>query len=686
MISFANFKGDEKIIEDIKTQAEKLLGLIRDKHCFLVKEHFKDYRRVESKVIEGSLIKRFKAAGNTEAKLPVIYLICKSQEQTNPIIIAWGLFIIIKSDWDQHHDGIMRKICRYFRQLDTGDSKQLSKLSKIIAGSESVESGFISIETEMINLLEDPGLKKIYNMYRAIYSIYKSVMGLSINHIKNKSTTVRSESSEFHGLPSVCLVPEAIDRHHYTNAEEHRADQSKTKTVFFEFPQNKSNQRHLYQQAIAIKSRKTIAENSPVCAINQGTIDEVKYIIKFCRMDDSAEALVVMLAIILGKSVSEVLSFNFSDRFIKRNMDFPKHKNNTSLGKSLQCSVSKRYWLMLPEEVWKRLEVTDIKRLEAETVYKYIKKNIPLKKSALKNFQWFWLKRNGFDISYRELLSSRNVKQPQSYYTTIAASSLESAWKSYLHDLGFEIASFNPSDKVGSLLNISHGYIKEFYYWLKQDIYASINERDFLGALNSDSIFLHHLLIIATGHRPCIDSFCSTNHFSKATLSIWLADKASNGKSNPRIVGVPEIVFLQLEDYLNLLEFAQRYYSADQPDLSETLKNRIEGTENLIQFINPNFDSSLLTPRFLHYYLSEIWPVPLNWNRHTLRSYFVKRGLGQYEIDFFMGHQFTPYHRLGKFGGVSFSTTISMRKELDNLFKELDITFTPFSKEVKNAT
>ena len=98
MISFANFKGDEKIIEDIKTQAEKLLGLIRDKHCFLVKEHFKDYRRVESKVIEGSLIKRFKAAGNTEAKLPVIYLICKSQEQTNPIIIAWGLFIIIKSD------------------------------------------------------------------------------------------------------------------------------------------------------------------------------------------------------------------------------------------------------------------------------------------------------------------------------------------------------------------------------------------------------------------------------------------------------------------------------------------------------------------------------------------------------------------------------------------------------------
>lgn len=686
MISFKNFKGDEKLIQDIKGQADKVLQLIRHKPCHLVREFFKNKPKTEDQEIKGDLLRRFKAEGNTESEFPVIYLVCKSEENSNQMIIAWGLFAIFKSGWDQHHDGIMRKICRYFRQLRTINLKQMDNLAAIIDGSESFRVAYEKLDDELQKLSEDPGLKKAYEVYRSVFSLYDFVVKNFTNYKqKTKVTKVHRRHIETHRLPEVFELGESIERHHFTKSEEHHADQVKTKTEFYQLPKNESQQRAVYQQSVSIASRKTIAEVSPVCSISQITLAEAKEVIEFCRKSNDPEALVIMLSLILGTSVNKVLSFRFPKGFRKKTLNFPKHEDIHYSGLNLLNKVDNSIRLRLPEAVYKRLKMSDMKSVTIDSVDSFIKRKASFTLKGLTNFQWFWLQRNGYDIFIRELLSSEKISLPQSYYSNISADLLDTIWVRYLKDLGFEAESLKTRARVGSLLSVNKNYINEFFRHLKQSLESAIEKRDFVDALNSYSLLLHHIFILATGHRPGIDVFSTVKHFSKSTSSVRLEDKVPNGISNPRIVFVPEMVFSQLDDYLKVLALAGKYYLADHPILSQEFEMRISGESSLIHFIEGDFLSSPLNSGNLHHHLSEVWPIPLNWNRHVLRSYFLENEVPQADIDLFMGHQNTPYHRLGQFGGLSLSSGKSITSVISKLFSELDIKFNSYFKRMKNA-
>ena len=686
MISFKNFKGDEKLIDDIKDQADSILECLRHKPCHLVREFFLDKPKTDDQEIKGDLLKRFKAEGNKETEFPVLYLICKSEEAAYPIIIAWGLFAIFKSGWDQHYDGIMRKICRYFRQLKTINSKQMDKLAAIIEDSESFRVAYEKLDDELQKLSEDPGLKKAYEIYRSVFSLYDFVAKNFTNYKnKTKVTKVHRRNIETYGLPEVFELGESIERHHFTKAVEHHADQVKTKTEFYELPKSDNQQRNVYQQAISIASRKTISEVSPVCSISQITLAEAQEIIRFCRRTNEPEALVIMLSLILGTSVNKVLSFRFPKGFRKKTLNFPKHEDIAYLGLNLLNKVDMSIRLRLPESVYKRLRMSDMKSVTIDSVHSFIKKKAPFTLKGITNFQWFWLQRNGYDIFMRELLSSEKISLPQSYYSSISDELLQTIWVNYLKDLGFEAEILKTESRIGSLLSVNIIYIKEFFKHLKHSLESAIEKRDFVDTLNSYSLLLHHILILATGHRPGIDVFSTVKHFSKSTSSIRLEDKVPNGISNPRIVFVPEMIFSQLNDYFEVLGLAKKYYLADHPILSQEFEMRISGDSSLIHLIEENLLSSPLNSGNLHHHLSEVWPIPLNWNRHVLRSYFLENEVPQADIDLFMGHQNTPYHRLGQFGGLSLSCGKSITSVISKFFDELHITFTPYFKRIKNA-
>lgn len=689
MIDFKNFKGDQSLINDIKKQADITLDSIRGIQCTLVRDFFSNRPRPGCSKISGDLMQRFEAAGNTQKEHHFIYLICDSQKYENPKIIAWGLLILLKGGRTQVGEYSEQFVARYFRQLEARNRTHMEPIRKIIGEANNFNEMHRSLSKLYFAIVEenDSGLNKLKSIVGTLKKIMDIVAGeKKLNFKKAMHKTTKRVPLSSHGLSSVFEIGEPMLRHHYVKKEEHYADQLPQERRYFVMPRSINEQSRAYEQAISIKSQKTIAEISPVCSDKQATLDEIKHVVDVCKNSNDSNAKIILCAIAFGLDPESLLKGKMSRGVLTKYFKLPEHAEKNYKGEQLLQKVKHQLDFIVPPSIVPYLGGLRSKAISVVELNKFIKSNInnSLNINCCSNFFWFWLKRKGHDIAIREIVARENLSLPQSYYTTFNSLTINLIWADFHKEIGLPVEIFPSEGYIGSQLAVKNVYIREFFCFLKEGILTAINQKNIVDSLNSYTLYLYHLLMLCSGHRPGIDVLSNINNFSFATSSIWIHDKSHKGVENPRIVLIPKFVLEQLKDYLAVLKIAEKYFFADQPGLSETINSRLSGKDSLLHWVSSNNVSQPLSSKELYKKLSDVWPIPLNWNRHFLRTYLVKNHVSQPEIDLFMGHQSTPYHLLGKFGGCA-SSPKSVTNTISIMLKELNISYVPFLKRFQNA-
>lgn len=686
MISFKGFKGSKSLVDSVNEQAHSILSILVHYQCEILIEYLETGTLNNDAIKSQDLMPEFKAKGNLEKDFPVIYLVCEAQKHGHSKVFAWGLAAIFISEWDQHFDGLIRKVCRYFRQIERNKNDKYQSLKMIFNKAKSLTELHFGIHDYSQALSGDPGRQKEYNLARAIYSLTEHVVtgGKKIN----LSTRDRGRKREVvipHGMMQHFELNELVGVNHYYKSDELAIDKTKVKTSYYCSPKNRKENRTLHQKALAIKSTKSIAYFSPVSDTNQISLEEAREVVSRCRKINKAEATATILLLLLGINVAQLYSLKLNKLQLSSNFEVPKHKGIKYNGVSLLYSVNSKFNLWFPKQIAQRFKELQDSPVTEDCIRQFLKSEFhsSIRPICISNFLWNWCQRNRVDIAIKELISSDKAVVPQSFYTTISVDKLNEVWMHYLSELGIEAHCANTKELIGSKLSISTSYLKAFYSHLKQVIECSLKRKDAVDFLNAYSIYLYHIIILATGRRPQEKHSIKVSDISFVISLIRIEDKSSKGVSSPRLVYLPKWVTEQIRDYLKILQECTKRFLFDKPILATRIRERLEGRAELIEFIDTDHRPNRLTSRLISTLLQDVWPLPLNWQRHFLRSYFIKQEIPQCYVDCFMGHQNQPSNHFGRLGGMSLSDIKYISISIERLFIELSVSFVPLYRRFK---
>lgn len=163
---------------------------------------------------------------------------------------------------------------------------------------------------------------------------------------------------------------------------------------------------------------------------------------------------------------------------------------------------------------------------------------------------------------------------------------------------------------------------------------------------NEFSLYTFTLFIFSTAMRVVENTRFIGVHFDRETSSYGIKDKEKEAGDNTRVVILPSITQQQLDFYQSHFNFLYDKVSLFCPSLLNFVVARgIEEASQTFFFIDANplriqlFNQAILekTIRDKYGYF-----VPLNSNRHFLRSSLIERRCEIELVDLFMGHTDHP--------------------------------------------
>ncbi|MCC5879064.1 MAG: tyrosine-type recombinase/integrase [Idiomarina sp.] len=173
---------------------------------------------------------------------------------------------------------------------------------------------------------------------------------------------------------------------------------------------------------------------------------------------------------------------------------------------------------------------------------------------------------------------------------------------------------------------------------------------------NAYTVYVAITLKLQTGIRP-INGLLETIHqIDFANAEIYLQDKQRRDAAS-RYLPLSEMLMDQLGAYLQFLKQTSREFKKlGYSEFCRELELVLTGRRQVFNFIeyrkhrgNTFRELVSLSPETLHRYLSGYFPVPLNFNRHILRTWFSQSGESAQLIDDAFGHDIEGQMRLGKF-------------------------------------
>lgn len=204
---------------------------------------------------------------------------------------------------------------------------------------------------------------------------------------------------------------------------------------------------------------------------------------------------------------------------------------------------------------------------------------------------------------------------------------------------------------------------------------------------NAFTAYTVMLLFAATGHRPVYDPFCFRSDYSLKLGMMLIEDKVISDRHRYRLVALPEIALIQLENYEKHLKWLVSKLIVDptsnglEHGIMQALdKNtpRSKHTLPLFFLLKKNSDcikTLSISESSLSKYWSEIWPLPYNHSRHNIATQLrlmTYRGqtpcLTIESIEVHLGHLEGIKH---PFGQTSVLSPIDHRKRISKPLHEL---------------
>lgn len=189
---------------------------------------------------------------------------------------------------------------------------------------------------------------------------------------------------------------------------------------------------------------------------------------------------------------------------------------------------------------------------------------------------------------------------------------------------------------------------------------AEDNERELKRLHNILTVYTIMLVGFATGYRAVTDPLLQKAEIDRETGFAVISDKDGDDLYNSRIVWLPPVCVEQLAYYQEHLTVLQYYLFNLNQDLFFTVRRKVVSGRRPIRespslmYLKGDNTNLPLQPRFLASLVGRInYRLPVNSNRHFLRTNLIARGCSIEVVNAFMGHWERGLEPWGSHSGLS---------------------------------
>ncbi len=481
-------------------------------------------------------------------------------------------------------------------------------------------------------------------------------------------------------------LPEVPKTEAGTDHEEHVADQIATKKYYkFKLISPKEVKDSLSLQLTAARSAANHIqrrEKMLITGFSFLTHYDVSTLIDHCfkSIDEDAHYCILLIMLFTGKSLDEVLNSINEIKFPSKppfenhalylfEPDLPEHTVDSVMEGSLNRS-SGLVIQALPKEIRNCLIRYKNQLNKTKTITEDVKKTITklnqdnstnLTLVRITNYLMYYLNNRGFDSTELALIQGKELRQESgTYYYQKNSGELLSIHQNYINDLmsrssyNIEIIDKASSKKVGSQLMVKQDQIILLFDLMSKqlEVLRAGNWKQIEQFHNLYVVYCIKLLNLATGHRPVRNPYDDITKFDLVAGTLFISDKEERSELAARVIALPEIAIVQTKLYLQHLKKLESEIANLSSNSSTAINKAITGVGPLFFLLN-GIEVEPVIPSNLIIELENIFPLPLNWHRHFMRTWLRKNGFSGQLTNAWMGHLSTGSSGFSRYSGLS---------------------------------
>jgi len=282
-----------------------------------------------------------------------------------------------------------------------------------------------------------------------------------------------------------------------------------------------------------------------------------------------------------------------------------------------------------------------------------------------------------------QAFSRQNSAIPYSHITQKQIMDILDLFFNYLNNLLPK--EHNRSLMPNVKLNIDEGISIGSPLMLKDDEIIKVNQQDIhhlkeLSASKSLNInsqhnkfvfYIYKMLTLASGYRAVTGTGGKFSDINFISNEYWISDKENRDRDSARIIVLPDMVIQQLEEYKRHLFQLKYQVKFSAISIAKRIDDILANTEHLLFFILNDEQIVEISPKTIKSRLESQFPVPLNWNRHYMRSKFMALNISPPLIYHFMGHDDIGSEGMGRYSGLSFYDFKGLATKINTILEEL---------------
>ncbi len=352
----------------------------------------------------------------------------------------------------------------------------------------------------------------------------------------------------------------------------------------------------------------------------------------------------------------------------------------------LENSFSQPLLLPLPSEVQEIAELFVGQRGEKseEETLKEIQVSLSkLSKNANRSFTFgrittfldAFLTNQGRDNVVRAWLTGAEPQQESGlHYTQLDSAKLLEVYRGVLtlFDLSLPQDLF-AKNIVGSALMPKQKILSSLISKLRREV-GSCNKPlrylDWRALHAAFTYYMYQLVSIAVAGRPVLEPYGRLDDFDLDGKFMIIHDKEEQSFATPRLIPLPHTIVEQLRQYIEYLKLMKIRVSVFSQRASKSIGDALSADGPFFFFLGLDGEALALDPARLENFRENQWPLPLNWQRHFIRTHFTMKCVGEL-IEGQMGHGQFGKSYMGPFSGRSPSELREIADQMERCLEGL---------------
>lgn len=603
---------------------------------------------------------------------------------------ALTLIVCVRLMMMGEHDSAVKNVCNEIRLYSDGRRTDLvpwlpnintHQLHELISKLDMLRQQ-ASDNSETLTVSSQ--LSHFYVSYHDSYQVNKGITRNVTSREFTKAGVIR-HSSPLHLDDdidaTVTELREVISAEESWQAEENNSGNVKTLNMVTIAGSGEKNYASQVIQAKAVENRALKKKLSLTCDPYLPTVFEIRTLILECitalTTDDKSTVQLILLMLFFGNTAEQVRQLKPAKQDGKitgiiRKHILPTQKYRKELSPLLK-QVSSSFTLPIPVSLYAGVKSLKFENVNDKQISSFIQKvnkkhtsNITLTK--ISTSLTHKMIQESIDPVFTELIKGGQVNSLAALsYTHLKLSELLCVYKRYIKYLNaispkpnnldiFQLTHNNTEEDLllGSPLAIDLKVLRELFAAMDVRLTNSFKKGsrfDEIEYHNLVTIHVQTILALSSGYRPVIDWLGDISDINLVTGHYWISDKESIRGNPGRQVVIPELTLKILKQYLHFLGLRATYYRNTDPELSLRYQNATNANDALF-FYRHEHHLCNSSPKTIAPLMDAIFPLPLNWHRHHIRTYLHNNNIHPELIAAWMGHadigqsSFTQYSNL----------------------------------------